>query len=120
MTRMVHNRLCNLAKTRGWLCSEQAGFGKLRSFEDQILRTTQTIGDGFQATKPQRSLMALLDFSKAFDRVWREELLLTASPKGLQRAVTAVAEWITSRKTVLNADKFEVTFFSTNSHEPNW
>ncbi len=27
--------------------------------------------------------MALIDFSKAFDRVWREELLLAASSKGL-------------------------------------
>ncbi len=83
MERMVHNRLYNLAETRGWLCNEQAGFRKLRSCEDQILRITQTISDGFQAAKPQRSLMALLDFSKAFDRVWREELLLAASPKVL-------------------------------------
>ncbi len=26
MERMVHNRLYNLVETRGWLCSEQAGF----------------------------------------------------------------------------------------------
>ncbi len=35
--------------------------------------------------------------------------------KELQRAVTAVAEWSTSKKMVLNADKCKVTFFSTNS-----
>ncbi len=52
MARVVHNRLYNLAETRGWLCSEQAGFRKLRSCEDQILRITQTISDGFQAAKP--------------------------------------------------------------------
>ncbi len=79
MEGMVHNRLNNLAETRGWLCGEQAGFRKLRSCEEKILRNTQTISGGFQATKPQRSLMALLDFSKTFDRVWREELLLAAS-----------------------------------------
>ncbi len=66
MEWMVHNRLYNLAETRRWLCSEQAGFRKLRSCEDQILRITQTISDGFQAAKPQRSLMALLDFSIVF------------------------------------------------------
>ncbi len=81
--RMVHNRLYNLAETGAWLCSEQAGFRKLRSCEAQILRITQTISDGFQAAKPQRSLMAILDFSKAFDRVWNEELLLAASSKGI-------------------------------------
>ncbi len=52
MERMVHNRLYKLAETRGWLCSEQAGFRKLRSCEDQILRITQTISNGFQAAKP--------------------------------------------------------------------
>ncbi len=36
--------------------------------------------------------------------------------KETQRAVTAVAKWSTSKKMVLNADKCEVTFFSTNSH----
>ncbi len=35
--------------------------------------------------------------------------------KELQRAVSAVAEWSTSKKMVLNADKCEVTFFSPNS-----
>ncbi len=34
--------------------------------------------------------------------------------KELQLAVTAVAEWSTSKKMVLNADKCEVTLFSTN------
>ncbi len=40
--------------------------------------------------------------------------------KEQQRAVIVVAEWSTSKKMVLNADKCEVKFFSTNSHEANW
>ncbi len=40
--------------------------------------------------------------------------------KELKRAVTAVADWSASKKMVLNADKCEVIFFSTNSHEANW
>ncbi len=36
----------------------------------------------------------------------------------LQHAVTT--EWSTSKKTVLDADKCEVTLFSTISHEANW
>ncbi len=39
--------------------------------------------------------------------------------KELQRAVTAVADWSASKKMVINADKCELTFFSTNSHEAN-
>ncbi len=47
--KMVHNRLYNLAETRGCLCSEQAGFRRLRSCENQILRITKTISEVFQA-----------------------------------------------------------------------
>ncbi len=43
-----------------------------------------------------------------------------AAEKEPQRVITAVAEWRISKKMVLNADKGEVTLFSTNSHEVNW
>ncbi len=38
MERMAYNHLNNLAETRRRLCSEHAGFHKLRSCKDQILR----------------------------------------------------------------------------------
>ncbi len=37
----------------------------------------------YQATKPKRTVLTLLDFSEAFDRVWKEDLLLRAVDKGL-------------------------------------
>ncbi len=42
------------------------------------------------------------------------------SKRELLRAVSAVVEWATSEKMVLNADKCEVAFFITNSREANW
>ena len=75
LERMVVNRLIHLAESRGLLCEDQAGFRGQRSTEDQILRITQTISDGFQARPALRSLLALLDFSKAYDTVWRADLL---------------------------------------------
>ncbi len=39
--------------------------------------------------------------------------------KELQCAVTAVTKWSSSKQMLLNADKCEVTFLSTNSHETN-
>ena len=54
----------------------QAGFRKGRSCEDQITRIVQAIEDGFQQRPMQRSVLTLLDFSKAYDTVWREKLLL--------------------------------------------
>ncbi len=79
------------AETRGWLCPEQPGFRTSRSCEDQILRVTQTIIDGNQAAKPKRTVLTLLDFSKAFDRVWKEDLLLRAMDKGLP---LTFAKWL--------------------------
>ncbi len=36
-----------------------------------------------QATKPKKTVLALLDYSNVFDRVWREDLLIRAIDKGL-------------------------------------
>ncbi len=45
---------------------------------DHTLRLTQSISDGYQATKPRKTNRALLEYSKAFDRVWREDQLIIA------------------------------------------
>ena len=37
----------------------------------------QDVSDGFQEKKPRRCVMALLDLSRAYDRVWKEDLILT-------------------------------------------
>ncbi len=84
-------RLYYLAKTRHWLCTEQVGFCKNRSYEAQILRLTQSISDGYQATKPTKTGLALLDYPKAFDHVWSEYLLIRAIDKGLP---IAHAQWL--------------------------
>jgi len=54
---MVANRLYSMAEEKGWLNAAQACF---RSCEDQILRVTQAISDGFQAKK--RTVLVLLDY----------------------------------------------------------
>ena len=61
----------------------QAGFRKGRSCEDQITRVVQHISDGFNRSPFHRSVMVLLDFSKAYDTVWRERLLLTMIDTGV-------------------------------------
>ena len=53
----------------------QAGLRKGRSCKDPVTRTVQKI-DGFQQRPMQRSVLSLLDYSKAYDTVWREKLLL--------------------------------------------
>ena len=71
---MICARLYYLAETNHWICNTQAGFRKQRSTEDQVLRITQAVSDGFQTKPARRTLMVMLDYSKAYDRVWRQEL----------------------------------------------
>jgi ribonuclease HI len=85
LERMVAARLHHLAESRGWWSCKQAGFRRLHSTEDQVLRLSQSISDGFQARKPLRTVLALLDFSKAFDTVWRSRLLDGMLAKGVPR-----------------------------------
>ncbi len=55
------------------------------------MRLTQSISDGYQATRPKKNVLALLDYSKASDRVWREEPLIGAIGKGLP---ITYAQWL--------------------------
>ncbi len=91
LERILHNRLYYLVETRDWLCTEQAGFRKNRSCEDQILSLTQSISDGYQATMQEKTVMALLDYFTAFDSVWREDQYIRAIGKGLPNVY---AQWL--------------------------
>ena len=79
--RMLSERIYFISESRGWLSPAQAGFRKRRGVEDQILRASQAIWDGFQ--RREKSILVLLDFSKAYDRVWRRRLLHSLLDRGL-------------------------------------
>ena len=81
LERMLAERLYYLAESNGWFNKVQAGFRKGRGCEDQILKITQAIEDGFHQKK--RSVLVLLDFSKAYDTVWTQKLLITMADKGV-------------------------------------
>ena len=81
--RMLAERIYHLAETNGWFSSIQAGFRRGHSCVDQIIRLSQAIEDGFQKHPSNRAVMVLLDYSKAFDTVWRSRLLLSMAGKGV-------------------------------------
>lgn len=60
LERMICERLYHMAETKGWISRFQAGFRRGRGCEDQILRLTQAIDDGFQARPMKRSVLVLL------------------------------------------------------------
>ena len=75
LERMLADRLYHIAESNGWFNNIQAGFRKGRGCEDQILKITQGIEDAFNQNPRQSSVLILLDFSKAYDTVWRQKLL---------------------------------------------
>ena len=98
MERLVTNRLRFLTETNHTLQDSQAGFRFGRSTEDQLLRLSQSISDGFQSKPMQRTLLALIDYSRAYDRVWRDALLLKMSQQGIpSRIVRWVQAWLSNR-----------------------
>jgi hypothetical protein len=92
MERMVGKRLQHLSESRVMLNPDQSGFCPQRLTEDQVFRLSQVISDGFQAKKPaNRTVLALLDFSKAYNKVWRADLLATILRKGVP---VCYVQWI--------------------------
>jgi hypothetical protein len=84
MERMVGKRLQYLAESHGMLNPDQSGFRSQRSTEDQVIRLSQAISDGFQAKKPANgTVLALLNFLKAYNKVCRADLLATMLRKGV-------------------------------------
>ena len=71
----------------------QAGFRKGRSCEDQITQIVQAIEDCFQQQPIKCSVLTLLDFSKAYNTVWREKLLLHILDTGIP---STFIRWIRS------------------------
>ena len=73
--RLILSRLTFHFESNHLLSTCQAGFRPGRSSLDQILTLSQSIWDGFQKKKPpDRTILASVDFSKAFDSVWHSAL----------------------------------------------
>ena len=83
LERMIAERLYYFTESKGLITPLQAGYRKMRGCEDQIARFVQRIEDGFEEQPFHRSVLVLLDFSKAFDTVWREKLLLSLHEMGI-------------------------------------
>ena len=73
LERIINKRLIWHLESNSVLASTQTGYRQFRSTEDQLALLTQDIEDGFQEKKV---LAVFFDLSKAFDKVWKEGLLL--------------------------------------------
>ena len=60
-----------------------AGLRHGRSIEEKVLRLSQTISDGSKQSPLQRTVVGLIDYSKAYEDVCRDALLMKMSKKGI-------------------------------------
>ena len=81
--RLIQARLQHWLEERGKLNPNQAGFRRGRSTVDQLGRLSQRIFDAFETRKPHRAVLVLLDFARAYDRVWRAALLCKMARMGI-------------------------------------
>ena len=70
----INKRLILHLESNSVLASTQTGYRQFRSTKDQLAVLTQDIEDAFQEKK--KVLAVFFDLSKAFDKVWKEGLLL--------------------------------------------
>lgn len=74
LERIVNQRMQLFLETECIIVPEQAGFRQYKSTEDQTTHLTQVIEDAFQAKKV--TLAVFIDLQKAFDKVWKDGLLV--------------------------------------------
>ena len=104
--RMIANRLTIMAERNGWFHQYQAGFRKGRNCSDQILRIVQKIDDGFQQKK--KSVIALLDLSKAYDMVWQQKLIITMKETGVpQQFLQWISNFLQNRQAKVRLNNAE-------------
>jgi len=99
MERMMAERIYHVMEGSDKFSKMQAGFRRGRSCEDQILKITQAIENGFNQKKMERSVLVLLDYSSAFDTVWRQKLLLSMDEFGIpKQMIRWVASFLNNRQ----------------------
>lgn len=76
MEKMILMRLQFFLDRHNLLPSEQFGFRRGHSTTDQVLYFAQTIRDAQNLKPTHHSVAALLDLTKAFDRVWKHKLII--------------------------------------------
>ena len=85
--RLLQTRLQHWLEANNKLNVNQAGFRRGHSTIDQVGRITQRIFDTFEKRPPNRAVLVLLDFARAYDRVWRAALFAKMARLGVPGCV---------------------------------
>ena len=82
LERMVNKRLMWHLETNNLITKEQTAFRKNRNTEDQLIHLAQSIENAFQ--DGHKVVATFIDLTKAFDKVWKQGLLLKLQTAGVK------------------------------------
>ena len=82
LEHIIHSHLMNFFEDSQILCDQQHGFRKHRSCESQLLTKVQDLASGLDNQQQMDAI--LLDFSKAFDKVPHQRLLMKLEHYGVR------------------------------------
>ena len=82
MEHIINKRMQWYLETESIFAPEQAGFRKYKGTEDQTTHLAQVIEDAFQ--KKRVTLTVFIDLQKAFDKVWKDGLLVKLQRSGIR------------------------------------
>lgn len=103
MERMVNTRLMAHLEENNLLNNSQSAYRKNRSTEDQLVYLIQKIENAFQEKK--KVLAVFVDLTKAFDKVWKEGLLLKLLRKKIEgKMYTWIQNYLQYRTTRVKLD----------------
>ncbi|GFS69864.1 putative RNA-directed DNA polymerase from transposon X-element [Trichonephila clavipes] len=131
MEKIILERLTYYLNSNDLLSIEQYGFKRGHSTADQILYFGQRVRDSQNLRPSHHTVAVFLDLSKAFDRVWRNKLIIKLfNTFGIRdRALSWIFDFLKDReirifaeqhKLIFNVSKSTSSFFTTNRRLYNY
>ena len=85
--RLVQRRLQAWMEQHDKIDRNQAGFRRGRGTLDQLAKLVQSVFDGFEDSRKLKTALALLDYKRAYDRVWHAGLKVKMGRLGIPACV---------------------------------
>ena len=96
LERVVGTRMRWVLESGGWLSDFQAGFREGRGVDEQLVRLSQSIWDGYE--ERLKTALVLFDFERAYDKVWHDGLIEKVMGTGVSRTLVRwVQDWLKNR-----------------------
>ncbi|UYV83115.1 hypothetical protein LAZ67_22002256 [Cordylochernes scorpioides] len=83
-----------------WLATITPPFKKYQSTEDSIFYFVQQTQDSFHHKPTESTIAAFIDLSQAFDRVWKEKLILKLDELGIEGSMLSWISNFLSKRTI--------------------